>query len=327
MIKHYRKKRNCCVLEINEDRIILSNPNVQPFNEYVYDSKEDILYFYYDIKLQHNTTWYAFNGLTDGERNELYPGVKPNWVTYAISSVYEFGAIRFLPEYIDEIIKINPDENGQKDYLYSGLNERSKTDYEATYELSCTGMLNEDSYILKKYHRHYEESWNDENDSYGQKDCVWYDIYIGLGSEQRRNTTGIMACHLAEDELLVIKEWAEDFMDMTKKVTQSHIEKMFESEIDDYYSSPKWFHDHIKEKYPEDAERWKDIWKKLYSETFILEEYWNYVKGNPIKKPLFSEWSKEKLVAQDLIKGGVKDWKAYCRLIDFYKNYNRGTCI
>lgn len=33
MIKCYREAEKC-ILDINEDRIILSNPSVQPFNEY-----------------------------------------------------------------------------------------------------------------------------------------------------------------------------------------------------------------------------------------------------------------------------------------------------
>lgn len=323
MIKHYRKRGNICVLEMNEDRVILSNPRIQPFNEYGYNSKDDILYFYYDVKLQHNTTWYAFDGLTKEERDELYPGIKPNWVTCATSSIYEFGAIQNLAEYIDEIIKINPDENGQTDFLYSGMDGMSKTDFEAVYELSCTGMLKEDSYILKKYHRHFQNSWNDETKKYEPRDYVWYDLYIGLGSERRNNTTGVMFHNLAEEELLVLKAWAEDFMELAKTVTQANIEKKFASDNDADYYEPKWFRDHIMEKYPEDIDQWKDIWIKLYSETFILEEYWNYVKGRPIETPYFSRWPEEKLVAQDLIKEGMKDWEAYCKLIDFYNMANR----
>lgn len=311
MIKCYREAEKC-ILDINEDRIILSNPSVQPFNEYIYDSKDDILYFYYDIEWQHNTEWSKYDELKKEKE------VKANWVTCAVNSVYEFGAIRALSECVDDIIRINPDENGQKDYLFIDKDTRSETDYESTYEISCTGMLKEDSYRLKKIHKHFASYWNEEDDTYGPKDLISYEVYIGLGGELQRNTIGIMSDDMTEDDVLIIKAWADDFMELTKSITLACIERMFNSDEDKNYYNPKWLHDHIKETYPEDINQWKEIWKKLYSETFILEEYWNYVKGNEIESPYFSKWTNKRLVAQDLIKDGRKDWEAYCQLIDFY---------
>lgn len=45
MVRCYRKKKRKSVLEINENRIILSHPQIYPWNEYKYESKKDILYF------------------------------------------------------------------------------------------------------------------------------------------------------------------------------------------------------------------------------------------------------------------------------------------
>ena len=46
-------------MEINENRIILSDPRIQPFNEFEYTSKDDILYFYYDLELQCKASFFS----------------------------------------------------------------------------------------------------------------------------------------------------------------------------------------------------------------------------------------------------------------------------
>ena len=58
-------------MEINENRIILSNPSIQPFNEFYYEGKDDILHFYYDLKIQHDTNAFYFTHMTKEERKEL----------------------------------------------------------------------------------------------------------------------------------------------------------------------------------------------------------------------------------------------------------------
>lgn len=75
----------------------------------------------------------------------------------------------------------------------------------------------------------------------------------------------------------------------------------------------------MREKYPEDYSKWKEIWIKLYEEDFILKEYFKYVKGEKIEDALFSKYTGEKVVAQELIKENMKDWEAYCKLVDFYR--------
>ena len=56
-VENYRKaesikRKNESILEIGENRVILSDPEIQPFNEFLYRSKRDIFHFYY-------TTYYA----------------------------------------------------------------------------------------------------------------------------------------------------------------------------------------------------------------------------------------------------------------------------
>jgi len=325
MVRHYRRKNKECVLEINENRIILSNPSIQPFNEYFYASKNDILYFYYDLKLQFCTNYWYFNGLTEEERKkeerETGKIQQPNWVTIANGYVYEFGAIVDLPKIIDEVIKSDPDIEGLKKYFYEHRDKvYSKTDYESRYEINCTGLCEEDSYIITKVHRHFENSYRRETNDYGPIDYYWYEIYIGVGSEGLENTVGFRNTKLYEQDLLIIKDWANDFLELGKEIKQKRIEKMFDSEEDKYSCDPKWFKGHMMKNYPEDFHKWKEIWIKLYNYDFIRDEYWNYVKGVKIDKPLFSQWQQEdKVVAQELIQNGMKDWEAYLVLVQEYE--------
>lgn len=326
MIHFYKTRKNEVILELNEHRIILSNPSIQPFNTFKYEDKSDIFHFYYNVKIQFNKNYFEFLRMTREERkeNDLEEGkkTKKEWVTIAESYVCEFGAIEALEEYIDLIIASNPDEIGTKEYLYyrdRDGKKKSETDYESSFEVSCTGMLEEDSYIIKKVHRHFDESYDDEIDDYVPLDYYWYDVYIGIGSESKSNTVGIRSSHLKEEELMVIKKWAKAFMELAKTKTKENIDKMLNDESDEYDCDPAWFKNHIKNKYPEDFDKWKEIWIKLYNEDFIRNEYWRYVKGEEIKEPIFSKWNSEKAVnAQELIKNGMKDWLAYLLAYEFY---------
>lgn len=312
-------------MEINENRIILSNPSIQPFNEFYYEGKDDILHFYYDLKIQHDTNAFYFTHMTKEERKELETEkgrkIQRNWVTIASGHVYEFGAIVALPEAIDEIINVDTDVLGKKRYFPEESDKKkiSTTGYESMYEISCTGMLEEDSYLIKKAHRHFDNCYDMETDDFVPLDYEWYEIYVGIGSESRENTIGFRNNRINENELLTIKEWAEDFLNLAKTITKEIINRMFESEADEYDCDPKWFREHIRDKYPEAFENWKELWVKLYQEDFIRKEYWRYVKGNYIGTPIFSGLvDSDKVVPLELIKEGVPDWKAYMKAIDFY---------
>lgn len=330
MVKTYRRKKKESVLEINENRIILSNPRIQPFNEFYYESKKDILHFYYDLKIQYNANAICFTYMTDEERKkaEIEEGkmTQKNWVTIASGHVYEFGAILALPESIDNILNVDPDILGKREYFFeeNDKEERSTTDYESMYEISCTGMLEEDSYLIKKVHRHFEDCYDIKTDRIGPLDREWYEVYVGIGSESRNNTMGFRCSSISKKELLVIKLWAEDFLELAEEETKTVINKMFESEDDEYDCNPKWFREHIRNQYPDVFPKWKEMWIKLYREDFIREEYWNYVKGNVIENPIFSTWDdKNKVVPLELIEKGVPDWEAYMKAIDFYQNVRR----
>lgn len=320
MVKNYRRKKSQCVLEVNENRIILSNPQIQPFNEYKYESKEDIMHFYYDLEIQFDRNYWKRMLNKEGSCKKKR---KRDWVSVAKGNVYEFGAIVALEECINEIISIDLKKKKDRQYFCNDFDdkEQTETDFEVFHEISCTGMLEEDSYVLKKNLRHFDSVYDEKTDQYISKDIEWYGIYIGIGSESKSNTMGFSCTDLTEDELLIIKAWAEDFLAMAKETTKKHIKKMFKEQGTDNVYSVGWFKEHMKKNYPEDYGKWKEIWIKLYQESFILEEYFNYVKGKEIEEPLFSKWEEDKVVAQELIKGGMKDWEAYCKMIDFYRDH------
>ena len=324
MVKTYRRKKKECVLEINENRIILSNPRIQPFNEFYYEDKRDILHFYYNLKIQYDTNAFYFAHMTEKERKEVEiekgKKIQRNWVTIASGNVYEFGDIIALPETIEAILNVNPDILGKKRYFFE---ESDKENYQqqilSPYMTSCTGMLEEDSYLIKKVHHHLDDSYDIKTGQSGAIDHEWYEMYIGIGAESRKNTIGFRCSCVSKEELFIIKSWAEDFLELAKVQTKAEINKMFESEADEYDCDPKWFREHIRVNYPNIFSNWKELWVRLYKEDFIRKEYWDYVKGNPIETPIFSGCDdKNKIVPLDLIKKGEPDWKAYMQAIDFY---------
>lgn len=308
MIKYY-KNDNCeFVLEMHENRIILSNPVIQPFNEFHYESEKDILHFYYDMRIETCPNYYAVKNVKE---------TKPNWVLTAAESVYEFGIMPFLAEFIDTMIQnVDPDLYGKKVYFRTDINENDEANYRTSYTEECGDILREDEYVITKRHIHY-----DDFNKKGEYDKYEYDLYIGIGSGIRNNTTGFRVTELSGEELYVVKEWALSFMDYTREQTQKGIELRFESEQNENDSDPAWLKKHMEKNYPDDFKKWRKIWVELYSFNFIRNEYWRFVKGEEIREPLFSKWKGEKVIAQDLIKNGMKDWEAYLRLVDFYKNH------
>lgn len=226
MVKNYRRKKMQCVLEINENRIILSNPQIQPFNEYEYNSKEDIMHFYYDLEIQFDLN-YCERLLH--KKGSCKKKQKRDWVRVTTGNVYEFGAIVALGECIDEIIFIDLKKKKDRQYFCDDADgkKQSETDFEVSHEISCTGMLEEDSYVLKKTLHHFDYAYDEKTDQYISKDIERYGIYIGIGSESRPNTIGFSCTDLTEDELLIIKAWAEDFLAIAEKITKKHIKKMF----------------------------------------------------------------------------------------------------
>ena len=111
-------------------------------------------------------------------------------------------------------------------------------------------MLEEDSYLIKKVHHHLDDGYDIETEQSGSIDHEWYEMYIGIGAESRKNTIEFRCSCVSKEELFMIKSWAEDFLELAKVQTKAEINKMFESEADEYDCDPKWFREHIRVNYP-----------------------------------------------------------------------------
>ena len=74
------ENRKYFVLEIGNNRIILSNPSIQPSNEFKCDSFKDVMYFYYHVDIQ----------AKEGK----------SWKSIVENGVYDFPAIPSLPDMI-----------------------------------------------------------------------------------------------------------------------------------------------------------------------------------------------------------------------------------
>lgn len=327
MIKAYETKRKGLkkiVLEVDENRIILEKPQIQPYNEYKYTGAEDILYFYYDITIMENTN-YAITHLSKEEQNRYLDeddNRKPVWVKKAFTSVYEFGIIADVEDFIDEIITFNIKEEGTRTYFWerdpnTNKKVRSKTDYECSHTFELSGMCEEDNIYITKYCRHFDDSYNPKTDRNEEKYVEFYKVFIGCGNNQSKsNVTGILF-DAYESDLLEIKKWAKMFMEYAGEETIKNINNMYNQEEDDYYY-PYFLKKHLQEKYPEDASKLRDIYPLLYEIMDVLKEYYKYIKGEKIENPITLKRSDNIYTANYFLDKGMKDYEAYIELSKKY---------
>ena len=62
-----KKGKKQIILEINENKIVLENPSIQPHNEYVYRGPKDIMYFYYTMSIYEDINHY-YSRMTPEEK-------------------------------------------------------------------------------------------------------------------------------------------------------------------------------------------------------------------------------------------------------------------
>ena len=311
-VKFYvkEKKEKEFVLVINEHRFTLCSPSIQPFNEYFIESIEDILYYYYNVKIE-----------------ELYSIGRPKTIT--ILGILEFGAIRHLSEFIDDVLNFNIFSLKDKDYRYKKVGNKIVEDesfWSISKKFKCEGMLREDCYYITKTGIHRDEVFDYKKDKTEKNvNEITYDLYIGGGNDEiNSNITGVNMT-VTEEDLKIVKQWAEEFVNYSISYTKNSIDEIFNTDYDDVddenkdcYYYPYLLKKHLKEKYPEDMDKFREIYIKLYNESMILEEYYKYIKGEEIEEPLFSKWSTP-FTAKQYIDEGLKDWEAYLKIYDEYK--------
>lgn len=327
MIKVYETKRKGLkkiILEVNENRVILEKPRIQPFNEYKYTGAEDILYFYYDMTIMENTN-YSVSSLSKEEQDRYLDeedNRNPVWVKKTSVNVYEFGIIADVENFIDEILKFDIDKEGTRTYFWerdpkTNKRTRSKTDYECSHTFELAGMCDEDNIYITKYCRHFDCAYNPKTDKNEEKYVEFYKVFIGCGDNQMKaNITGIIF-DADEEDLLEIKKWANMFMEYAGEETIKGINNMYKKEEDSYYY-PYFLKKHLEEKYPEDVPKLREIYPQLYEISYVIEEYYKYVKRQKIKDPITLKREGTVYTAQYFLDKGMKDYEAFIELSKKY---------
>ena len=236
------ENRKYFVLEIGNNRIILSNPSIQPSNEFKCDSFKDVMYFYYHVDIQ-------------AKENEIWKSIVEN-------GVYDFPAIPSLPDMISYMTSYDMKKDyNKREYLYDGFEkEESTTDYEIRKDMKLSGMLNEDEYSVTKYYRFIKDNYNPEKDTWEDTESIWYDLYIGIGSGNGYSTTGFKITGLKDEDLTEIKLWAENFLEYAVNMQKEAIDN--------------WLNDIEKDNIEDDSEYEKNIlevYKILRKENNIEE--------------------------------------------------------
>lgn len=213
------ENRKYFVLEIGNNRIVLSNPSIQPLNEFKCDSFKDVMYFYYNVDIQSKD---------DKE-----------WKSIAENGVYDFPALPSLPDMISYMTSYDMKKDyNRREFLYNSFEkEESTTDYEIKKDMNLLGMLNEDEYSVTKYYRFIKDNYNPEKDTWEDTESIWYDLYVGVGNGDGRSTTGFKTTCLKDEDLIEIKLWAEKFLeyaiDMQKKIIDDWLNNIEKGDIED----------------------------------------------------------------------------------------------
>lgn len=319
-IKQNKKNDIQFVLKVNEHKFTLSNPKIQPFNEYFIENVRDILYYYYDLKIE-----------------KIYTNSKLKTVTD--SSIFEFGAITRLPEFIDNVLSFDIFSLNDKNYLLKrDGNEivEDKNNWEIFKQFRLNGMLREDCYYITKIGRFYDEKSvakkNTKSNSlmikkYKNLKETMYELYIGCGNDELYSNIAGITMSVNEEDLKIVKQWAEEFVKYSIATTKNAIEEIFNQEYENVeldeedkneYYFPYLLKKYFKENYPEDMDKFRNLYIKLYSESDILKELYQYIQNEPIDEPLFSRYNPP-FTAKSYMEKGLKVWEAYEAVFDEYR--------
>ena len=183
----------------NEDkRIILSNPRVQPFNSYHFESMKNAIHFYYDIGIQEDVN---------------YRCDEPEWITIYSKDVFECGVIEHLPNLIDHIIELDVEKEGQI--------VKTENKHIATLYKTLSGFCDEDTYEIIRL----------KNLKTGHE---YFDFSCFLGDSQiSSNILGVRFGKLRKVDLNFIKEWSKKFIEYTEEITRDLVKREFEAASSD----------------------------------------------------------------------------------------------
>ena len=282
-------KKDSVALQLNNVRIEYSKPQIQAFNEYCLNNKEDILYFYYDVVITKKNYGRKIEKIARG-------------------SAYDFGIAAYIEDYVNSVLETDMTKNSIKMYLNDPDEEVDETEYILTKYFELSGMLNEDTINIKRMYKTFE-------DCEGRKEFEYYDVYFGTaGSDFDNTSNGVLLTDLCREDIELIREFGKKFVELAIKKQQAVIEDWLNSDEDSEYNDPKIFREHLKNKYGETD--WKDKFIKLNDTEYVFEEYMEYIKGEKTEDELrCHEWHGKEKSMPELLKE-MKDYEAYLHIAE-----------
>jgi hypothetical protein len=288
-----KEKNGVWTLKIGTFKLKASEPSIQPFNEYVYEDEKDIMHFYYTLEMYRKP-------------------YKKDWKKVISNRVYEFGIMAHVPEFLREVLDFDVDKNGLRHYFKERNNDgtvtESKTEYEAFYPFSLSGMFGEDRIEIQKRFRTFD-------DCRGHNEFELYDVNIFIGgNELGAQPYGVHFGSLEREDIEEMLKFYEGFMVMANKVAKENVETLLTNDEDNEYNDPKKVRDHLRVKYG--IENWRPIFIKLSREDYVLDEYVDYITGKtPVENLRCHEWHGEQRDMKTMLET-MKDYEAYMHIID-----------
>lgn len=220
----------------NEDiKLSFENPSIQTQNECaLISSTDEIMYYYYSVKIYKKIT-VDYDEATDEPIRK--------WRLVANRDTYDFPSIFQLKWIIDEILKLNPTINGQKNTYRNG-----DIRFSFTYETEGFGC--DDFYSITK---DVTDKNTDER----------YTVYMGVTFDTQGdlNSAGIRTPYVKRKDIVELSKTVEGFLKYT---------------VDSY-------NDSIYEGNALSRERYYIEDKKLYEYKLVYKEKKNYVDKSKIE--------------------------------------------
>lgn len=287
-----KQTKKFSILQIDNVRLVASNPRITPFRNYIYEGPQDIMYFYYNLSLEKET--------------------ESGWKVITDTCVTEFGIMKYLEEHINKVLAFDVKNEGIRHYFEKKNKDKtvtiSTTEYEAIAPMDIYGMFHEDCFHIKKKFRTF-------TDSRGLNEFELYDVDIFIGGDECHGIPiGVCFTNLEREDIINIKRFAQGFMEMANEITKKDIEKLLTSNKNDKYNEPKIVRDHLKKIY--NIDDWRPIFLKISMEEYILDEYIDYITGKKEPSKLnCHEWHGKCRTMEEMLKT-MTPHEAYMHIVD-----------
>lgn len=288
-------KNNVCILRIDDVKLIAKNPYIQPVNPYIYNDKSDILYFSYDLILKQKTQ-------------------KGKWKTIIKNYVTDFGIMPYVADAVSEILTFDVKQKGIVKYIEKEVNGYTLTsidDYAAFYPFRIAGLLNEDGIEILKTIKSLD-SFKNKNEPTSSE---IYDLTIFMSDNNNsKNAKSVHFFGLEKEDLQNLIDFANSFMDIASQKAKEEVKDCLYNDTDDKDNYPKIIRDYLYKNYK--IKEWEDVFLKLSTKEYVLEEFVDYILGNKnIENLECREWHDKERTMAELFET-MKDYEAYLYIVD-----------